>query len=1136
MEEIIHQINIYHRLSIWCFAGMILCGLITWLIYKKKNMKEVFTYYRRKRKRRKLWMIVCMWFLWSCVPGMYTYAAEAPETPENPENFVPILERFQIGTEDMPVEYVKEALQISVCIRDEQNEFDAEKVLLEYRIADTEIWNPILSQEQLWNNPEESLFENTYEFTGAEAAETMYEFRITYVDKAENAMELGGNVQAEAVEEFKGTYLARKQVVIDHLPPSYEVSYQNENEEDILSSEDGMELRPYYNAAREVGLNFEIAESYLDMEKTKISITAADLKGNILYEKFPELTEGKFQTLLKDDGHYLVKAHLVDLAGNETIHEKKFALDYTPPKQPVITYKTESDSLLERIRNQLTFGYFSKEKTTAYIQAEDEISGLKQVTYSYQETDAEEVVTKTLENAEMPIKVELPYSFKGHLSVQSEDMVGNLSETLKHIGVIAESEQTHKKESKANIQILTQYSKTPDYYAGDVKLKYAVQDSYSGIQKIQYLAGSFGEEEVSYLEEQEIVTDVLTKEYTLSAKDNQENEIAVGLSFTDNAGHTTTVAEEDLPKIHIDTMEPQIRIVYDNYEAENEKYYKRERTATVYVTEKNFDPEDVSFYISGPNTEVGSWRHDAAADCQADNHPYHTGHSTNCVWKCDVKFEADGEYQFGFSCVDLAGNEGDYGKIDEFVIDQTLPKIEVAYNNHDVKNEIYYNTPRIATITIQEKNFHPEKVDVMISAENEGEPLPLPTVSSWSSDGDTHRAAIAYDYDAGFTFDIECVDLAGNEGEDYPGDFFCVDLTKPEVVITDIADKSANHGMVSPVITVTDTNYGKGNTWFEVVGWENGLVEVPQATVEIPKGEMIRIKDFEHVKEADDLYRLTVGATDLAGNITETRISFSVNRFGSVYTLDEETEKLAGKGGIYYTNVEKHLVVTETNVDTLEFLEIVCSLNGKLRTLTEGKDYFVHKSGEEFGWKQYRYEIFKDNFVEDGHYTVTIYSEDRARNVSDNQSKGKSLSFAVDKTSPSIVISGIEQKGRYRENSREILLDVQDNLAIAGLTVHLDGETAVYDQEALNTLRGKVSVTARGKNEWQTLKVSAEDRAGNQIEIENVTFLITPNLWVQFYNHKPLFYGSIITILLSVLLYFFLHKFLRISLFNSSHS
>ena len=1126
MEEIITQIDKYHQLSILCFTGMILCGLLTGLIYRKKNIRGVLGYYRRKQKYKKIWMFAILCIL-CCGTKVVSYATERnsieeevaeppeeqpedPEVPEEPENLPPILEKFHIGTDEELLEYVKDSTLISVCIRDEQISFNPFNVILEYHIEGEE-WHPINSQQQIWNNLDDSVFETTYEVGGVEGAENVCEFRLSYIDDAEIAMTLGENVQAEEVEGCEGTYLAKKKVVFDYMPPSYEAVYKDEMGKLISFSEDGLEIVPYYNAAKEVVMDFEVKESYLDLKNTKMKITATDFKGNVIAEEVPKLIEGKFQTSIKADGHYLLKVHLADLAGNKTIHEKKFALDHTPPKQPVITYKTEKGTLLEKILHQLTFGYFSKEKIIASIDVEDEISGLKQVTYSYKNIDSEEIFEKTLETMELPVKLELPYSFKGQVSVQCEDSVGNVSETFTDIGVIAESEQTHKKESNASVEVLTKPSKTSNYYASDVNLKYSVRDSYSGVKEVQYLAGSFGEETVSYSEETEIVTNLITKEYTLSAKDNQKNEIAVGLNFTDNAGYVTTVAKDALPKIHIDTIAPQIRIVYDHYDAENEKYYKKDRVATVFVTEKNFDPEDVRFHISGPNAEIGAWHHEAAADCQANNQPYHTGHSVNCVWKCNVKFETDGEYQFGFSCVDLAGNQGDYGTVDEFVIDKTAPTIYVDYNNYDVKNEIFYGAPRIARITIREKNFYSENVVIKMSAENEGISVTVPNVSNWISSGDNHQAVIAYNFDARFTFDIAFADLAGNEAEDYPEDYFCVDMTNPEIKITEIADKSANNGIVSPLITVTDTNYEKENTWYELIGWENGLIEVEKANVLFQNGEVIRIKDFEHVQEADDLYRLTIGAADLAGNTAEKRISFSVNRFGSVYTLEEETERLAGKGGAYYTNEEKQLVITETNVDALEFIEIICSLNGKLRTLVEGKDYIVHKSGEEVGWKQYRYELQKNNFMEDGHYTITIYSEDRAKNVSDNQSKGKSLSFAVDKSYPSIVVSGIKQNGRYRENSREILLNVQDNLSMVQMTVILDGKTTVYDMETLNALKGKVSLTAKAKNSWQTLDVYAEDQAGNQTEIKEITFLITPNLWIQFYNNKPLFYGSMIT-------------------------
>ena len=151
----------------------------------------------------------------------------------------------------------------------------------------------------------------------------------------------------------------------------------------------------------------------------------------------------------------------------------------------------------------------------------------------------------------------------------------------------------------------------------------------------------------------------------------------------------------------------------------------------------------------------------------------------------------------------------------------------------------------------------------------------------------------------------------------------------------------------------------------------------------------IQFDDFDYTAQMDDLYILKATARDLAGNDCEKIVTFSVNRFGSVYTFDRQTEQLAGKEGQYYTNQEQDIVVTETNVDTLEFLEISCKRNGKLLTLQQGVDYDVHVSGTEESWKQYVYTIPGKNFEKEGTYILTICSEDRAAKRFRQSYKGK---------------------------------------------------------------------------------------------------------------------------------------------------
>lgn len=1150
MEVIMNQITRYHDLSLICMVGMIICACVTGIVYRKMNIREVIDFFRRNKKQKRILLLslVCGWLLAGVVMPVEASQIEDDEVQEKEEeeiqeDLAPVLTVFAVYpgnsesekgflVEDESFCFVKniedaDDIQIVVKICDEEESFDGEKVLLEYREAGTEQWISLNVESQEWTFAMQNQFETVYWFDGTENETKIYEFQISYTDAAGNAMTLGEDVLAEGEN---GTFVLSQKFVFDKVSPAFEAMFFSETGEELKLNEEGSSLDPYYNAAKKVGLNFKVTEENLDTEKTTIKVEALDRNGSALenveevseYSKNwaslaeSESAEQEITFVFTSDAHYHIRMHLVDKAGNETVYEKTFALDHSAPEKARITYYLENGDLLHRIVNQLTFGYFAKERVTAHIEVSDLVSGVDKIFYTCEDVDNEEPAMQEIKAVEKEndkniseISVELPFSFKGNLKVYGMDMLGNTSAEMKDIGVIAEEEEKHQETSKVSLKVTGGQSKEVNYYQGDVSVKFVVQDNYSGVNAVSYRAGSELEETVYNIEETEIWTEEIVKEYTIPAASNNVNNVPLGIEFTDNAGHTTKLSEEQLPKIHIDTAEPKIQVIYDNYEAQNEKYYREERTATIYVTERNFDPGDVHFDISGPTTEISAWNHEAGSGCSAGNEPKDTGHSDSCVWKCKVKFSEDGEYYFGFSCVDLAGNEGSYGQIDEFVIDKTSPVLNVVYDNYDVKNEVYYNAPRTARITMKEKNFNPDDVQILVSAENGDQMLTNPMISGWTSVGDTHYASIVYDYDGTFNFDVVYEDLAGNEAADYPGDYFIVDLTRPEIVISEVEDKSANNGNVSPLITVTDTNYGNGFTWFEMNGWYNGNIDTGKAVVQIQNGEMIRIQDIGHTQEMDDLYCLKVGTSDLAGNESETEIIFSVNRFGSVYTFNEETENLVGENGSYYTDMERAFSVTETNVDTLVFREIICSLNGKLRTLQEGIDYTVLESGDETSWKQYRYEIKESNFTEEGHYTLTIYSEDRANNVSDNLSKGKSIAFAIDKSAPGILISGVEDTGQYRENSREITIDVQDNIGMSQVRVFLDDQEYHFDMSEIQDSDGILTLIAESKNTWQTVRVFGMDMAGNETYSEEITFLVTPNIFVQFYRNMPVFYGSL---------------------------
>lgn len=908
-----------------------------------------------------------------------------------------------------------------------------------------------------------------------------------------------------------------------------------------------------------------IAEENLNLNDTKIFLSAKDINGATINEACPkgfrydaeqqifqaswgELEEwitrdevkGQQKFLLETfaDAYYTMTVVVKDKGEKTAESQTAFCIDHTAPHISVVTqdgetftnevkifsgildeeksdvkYSVANNGWFANIINKITFGYFAQEKIVVSVRVHDKVSGVSSLEVTCLQEEQEimdyeisEPKRSKEDQSVVKYEIELPANFKGTIKMRGTDCAQNSAKDTGAIGMVTETKKQHEKYAKTNVQVLTPYAKTPGYYAGNVTVKFDAEDGYSGFYEVDYLAGTY-REHVVYPEGEEICLKV-SKQHIIDADFNNCNHVKLGLSFFDNAGHVEMFPQEKLPTIHIDQTKPQIQVIYDNLKCENEKYYKAERKVQVIITERNFDPEDTRLVVTGPEVKITEWKHVAGSECEADNDPYNTHHTDQCSWCSNLYFSADGEYRFTCSTTDLAGNEASYGCTDSFVIDKTLPQMKVTYDNHTVLNGRYYRAPRTATIEIVEKNFDVSDVKIKLTAWDGEEESTKPTVGAWSEEGNIHRTTIVYHDEGEFTFDISYTDLAGNQAEGEFFEKFVIDLTAPKIEITGLKDQSANNGMVAPVIFCMDSNYDKEKIWMEVVGYRNGLIERKESKIFSGKGVEIHLKDFEYDQKLDDMYRLRVNASDLAGNTSETILAFSVNRFGSVFTFDESTERLAGAQGTYYTAKEQDIVVYETNVDTIKFREITLNLNGKLKTLTEGEHYKAEKDENEYGWKRYAYHIGKENFTEEGIYILTIYSEDLAKNKSDNQNKGKKIEFIVDKTAPSVVVTGISDKKQYRERKKEITIDVEDNVCMSCVEVALNGKTTTYDAMELAKTNGKIKLLLDSANDWQTLNVKGYDGAGNVTEIEQLRFLITANIFVQFYRSQTLFYGS----------------------------
>lgn len=584
------------------------------------------------------------------------------------------------------------------------------------------------------------------------------------------------------------------------------------------------------------------------------------------------------------------------------------------------------------------------------------------------------------------------------------------------------------------------------------------------------------------------------------------------VSFTSDGTYTFDIAVTDkagniydsykAETFVIDKTSPAISISYDNNDVSNGTYYLQQRTATITVTEANFDASGVS--LSGTYGTLGTWN------------------SSGDVNTLKIIFSDDGDYSFTLSVTDKAGNTTAYGKTEEFTIDRTDPVMSVSFDGSSSIADIS-NTDHTVTVTITEHNFDPSGFSASISAEGSA----APSVSSWTGSGDTHTATIYFSDEGTFSFVLYYTDLAGNDAQVYTSTEFIIDLTAPEITISGVEDQTAYRSDVEPVVICTDENYNETGITITLGGFYHDSVVLSGAVSETSNGQSITLDDIEHDEDADDVYTLTVTAEDLAGNSSTTCVTFSINRYGSTFILTNASSDFVEE---YYHQEAEEITVIEINVDALEETSVAISNDGNITYPEEDNGYTLSCDSEVqdgSGWYQYTYTFSASEFEEEGVYDITISTTDSAGNSQDNKKKDCRISFAIDKTSPSAVITGIEAGGIYDQTERSFTVKTSDNIALASLTIYTDDDVvAVYTADELEEIGYSAEYTLTENADWQTVRVAAVDAAGNEYTTDEVSVLISTNFFNRFVKSDMFLWVLIVFIVIIAALVFILlrHK------------
>lgn len=646
------------------------------------------------------------------------------------------------------------------------------------------------------------------------------------------------------------------------------------------------------------------------------------------------------------------------------------------------------------------------------------------------------------------------------------------------------------------------------------------------------------------------------------------NNVVVRLQAADNAGNIMDPVE--LP-LRLDNTKPIVNISYDNNTVGGyEKYFSADRVMTVTVTERNFDASATRIYISKNGVEstiipsAGEWTHVDNRTLQAN------GDADTWIYRYTCNENVD--YKVRVECTDAAGNACETYNYagsapQEFTVDKILPTITVNDRTG------YSGEAVILTATITEHNFDPRDAIVLVTRKLNGTVLYSEQAynAGWNSDGDVHTATLTFAEDGDYTFIISYKDKAGNQAAAYTSQEFTVDNVDPKLSsnISAANNNIANKGNINFEFTYTDINSSNeaGMITYTIATLAGKAVtdwvpDISAVNVGGVKGYSIKFDDLAAQSVLKDgIYTIEVTVKDKAGRTATEKHQFSVNRYGSAYSykMGEYTETVISNR--YVKEVTQDIELLVMNCDEITDYQVIVynSLNEQT-ILTEdasnANDYswkeqdgsYIFKDSSEnrdAGFKLYSCKIHKNVFEKEGTYTIVVATKDEADdslygenatlvnntdaadntiNVTSNleTTPADEVVFTVDKTVPEAVIIGLKNNQTYELN-KDFSIYYADANEIQSIVVERTSggktlektEFSKTEISAMGMKTGEFTHIAKEYNDYQTVKVTVVDAAGNE-GVAQVRVLVTSSVWVRFINNTSLLVGVVVGIVVVI--------------------
>lgn len=469
----------------------------------------------------------------------------------------------------------------------------------------------------------------------------------------------------------------------------------------------------YYNANRTAKItvvehNFRASDFDFSAEAHDVTGKKVDLSDYTAYLKeaanWTKVAADTWEaTIIFDtEGNYTLNASYADLAENpqKNAIADTFCVDKSNPQNLKVTY---TPGFVGVLLEKITFGFY-KAPVTVTIEATDDYAGVDHFVYSYLVEAGASATNTGKSNIEVAAEndgetsryyatFEIPAQFRGNVSFTAYDKATNTSSFVDENVVIVDNIAPGVNVSYDNYNALYD-----NYYRADRTATIEITE-----------ANFFGTAEWGYadLEEEFLVITVgktlndgtytstkmkpeFSKNgdiYTATILFDENADYTFDTKYTDRSGNVYDSYEMD--KFTIDKIKPVIRVSYDDDEAkyENNDQFRTNRTATIVITEHNFNAADVVAKVMASGTEVKNYAEYLADDANWT----HNGDVHTAV----IQYTEEAHYTFEISYTDMAGNAnepvnyGDSVAPTAFTIDKTAPtEMDIKIAGESVKGSM----------------------------------------------------------------------------------------------------------------------------------------------------------------------------------------------------------------------------------------------------------------------------------------------------------------------------------------------------------------------------------------------------------------------------------------------------------------